>query len=214
MDTITILNTLVTLFSVGGAILAWIAKIRWSDEYIKANEAIIKAKDAILVTKDEEIILLKAQITHYKDLSPEMIWKQVESSKKFYDEYIKTVETEKKAAEKAIKKMEEQINSMQKEGKESETKYQNLQKEHAELKKQFENLNKNLDEIKRQPGKFPVEAVFNTSGSSLAISNMLNRGTAQIISNTLIPFIGDGENLRRWEEIQVEKSTINKIDLD
>ena len=45
------------------AVLAWVAKIRWSKEYRMALDESIQAKDA-------QIDTLKEQLTAYKELSP------------------------------------------------------------------------------------------------------------------------------------------------
>ena len=45
------------------AILAWVAKARWSDEYSKAKEEVIRAKDT-------QIMALEREIKALRDLTP------------------------------------------------------------------------------------------------------------------------------------------------
>ena len=48
------------------AILAWIAKIRWSKEYADAKDQTIRAKD-------EQLRVLQLQLQELKDLNPEQL---------------------------------------------------------------------------------------------------------------------------------------------
>lgn len=66
MDWEFFLPWIVTSISVLAGVLAWIAKLRWSKEYIAAKEEIIKAKDAVIELKDSEVERLKNQIEDIK----------------------------------------------------------------------------------------------------------------------------------------------------
>jgi len=51
-----------TVASALAAVLAWVAKLRWSKEYAAAKEEIIKSKGAQLTIKDEQIRMLRTLI--------------------------------------------------------------------------------------------------------------------------------------------------------
>ena len=51
-----------TVASALAAVLAWVAKLRWSKEYAAAKEEIIKSKEAQLTIKDEQIRMLRTLI--------------------------------------------------------------------------------------------------------------------------------------------------------
>lgn len=96
VDALRPISALVTLGSVGAAILAWVAKIRWSTEYREAKEAGIRALTAQITSlekaKDAEVGALKAQITGLERFLPEQVWLQYEKLAKFYEETSKDLE--------------------------------------------------------------------------------------------------------------------------
>lgn len=75
-----IIYIVTVLFSAIAAILAWVAKLRWSKEYSEAKNEIIRSKEA-------SIELLERQIEQYKDLTPMRIREYFESVKSQLEEY-------------------------------------------------------------------------------------------------------------------------------
>jgi len=67
MDFGTVLSLTVSLLSTFAAILAWIAKLRWSNEYTAAKDEIIRAKDAQISSLENEVRFLR-EITSPKVL--------------------------------------------------------------------------------------------------------------------------------------------------
>jgi hypothetical protein len=61
---------IVTALSIISSILAWLAKIKWSNEFRLSKEAEITSIKEQLKTKDELINLKDSQIQHFKDLNP------------------------------------------------------------------------------------------------------------------------------------------------
>src|SRR5438067_2034694 len=64
-----------------GAILAWVAKLRWSKEYAEAKDQTIRTKDAnieqlksnhelVMKAKDAHIEQLKSQVSGLQELNP------------------------------------------------------------------------------------------------------------------------------------------------
>jgi len=62
-----LLQTITIILSSLAAIMAWFAKIRWSNQFIKAKDEQIKAKDEQIKTKNEQIKLLENNFKHLKD---------------------------------------------------------------------------------------------------------------------------------------------------
>lgn len=59
MDIGTLLPLVVSVLSTIAAILAWVAKLRWSDEFIQAKAAIIEAKEAQIKSLENEVRFLR-----------------------------------------------------------------------------------------------------------------------------------------------------------
>lgn len=59
MDIENILPLIVSILSTVAAILAWVAKLRWSDEFIQAKSAIIEAKEAQIKSLENEVRFLR-----------------------------------------------------------------------------------------------------------------------------------------------------------
>lgn len=64
---------LITLASIVAAILAWVAKLRWSQEFAEAKNAVISAKDEQIKTKQSQIEFLDRQIETLKEQTPERL---------------------------------------------------------------------------------------------------------------------------------------------
>ena len=88
-------NNLITLVSIIAAILAWVAKLRWSKEYSDAKNAVIEAKEASIsekgeqvVTKQSQIVFLEQQIEFFKERTPQKIREHYRSVQEQLEEII------------------------------------------------------------------------------------------------------------------------------
>ncbi len=94
-------ETTAVILSAIAAILAWIAKLRWSNEYEKAKEERLKAKDDIILS-------LKQQIETLKEISPTKLKEQFLSAKSILEEYTILVEKKSKRLQNQISDDESQ----------------------------------------------------------------------------------------------------------
>jgi len=177
-------NLLITILSLIGGILAWVAKILWSSEYSKAKDETIKAKEA-------QIELLNSTIQKYKDFSPEVVYRLYETTKKASENFISVSDQELKAAQ-------EKIEELKIEDQKKKHQLTLTNNEVDSLKKEVDNLAKELIIIKNNPLSVQPNNISSASGSSIAISNLLSRGTVNHIvevTNTYLPlFPGDQFN--------------------
>lgn len=197
-------NTVITILSTFGAMLAWIAKIRWSKEYAQAKDETIKSKDA-------QIQLLERTIQTYKDFSPEVIWRQYESVKKASDEYIKVNDEEKNAAQLELSKLRTEI---EKEKLSGQNRTAELEKKYYLLEKEKDNLENELNIMRSNPGGISGGTIISASGSSLAISTLLNRGTEESIKQVAIPFINSDVIRDQFNKLNKSNPNENKIKFD
>jgi Tfp pilus assembly protein FimV len=102
MNWVQTIQLLVTLFSAAAAILAWIAKLKWSQEYTTAKEAEIKAKDA-------QIDSLNAQIQFWRSITPPELTKYYESVKEGLQKYIQDLKAQLEEAKKKLVEKERRL---------------------------------------------------------------------------------------------------------
>jgi len=102
MDWSIILSLITSLVSAIAAVLAWVAKLRWSKEYAAAKDEVIRAKEA-------QIELLKIEIQTLHELSPVKIREYFVSVKTQLEEYIDLQKSQIKDAETALSRKETQI---------------------------------------------------------------------------------------------------------
>lgn len=103
----TAISLTVSILSTIAAILAWIAKIRWADEYAKAKDEIIKSKE-------EQINSLKNEIGFLRELSPMKIREYFVSVKSQLEEYNNLMEVQLGETKNELKQREQQISELQK----------------------------------------------------------------------------------------------------
>ena len=94
------MQNLITIGSLLVATLAWIAKIRWSKEFIAAKQEILKAKD-------EQLKILEREIRSLREMTPMKIREYFLSVKQQLEEYntelqVRLHELEKELEEKRI----------------------------------------------------------------------------------------------------------------
>lgn len=94
-----ILKDLITLASIIAAILAWIAKLKWSKEYRQATDRIIEAKDA-------EIRVLQKQLEHLDRLNPKELGEWLEGAYRLMTNYTNQLKNQLGSASTRITELE------------------------------------------------------------------------------------------------------------
>lgn len=105
MDWTVILSLITSLLSAIAAVLAWAAKLRWSQEFAAAKDEVIRAKEA-------QIELLKNEIQSLHELSPVKIREYFLSVKTQLEEYIDLQKSQINDAELALSQRDEQIEQL------------------------------------------------------------------------------------------------------
>lgn len=75
-----LMQTLITIGSLAAAILAWIAKLRWSKEFERAKNETIKAKEA-------QIAALEREVKSLQDMTPMKLREYFHSVREQLEEY-------------------------------------------------------------------------------------------------------------------------------
>ncbi len=96
------LQYIITIGSLIGAILAWVAKLRWSKEFEKAKNETIKAKDAQIATLEREVKSLQ-------DMSPMKIREYFHSVKEQLEEYNEELKKQLEQAKEEYAELEKNI---------------------------------------------------------------------------------------------------------
>ncbi len=136
MRTIEIIYSIITILSLIGGILAWIAKLKWSKEYKEAKEAQIEA--------------LKQQVQTFKDFTSDKVKEIFLATKEILEIRIKELEAEliKIETEKNNEKLErERIvrNLEEKLAKNSIELNYKLEQELSKIIKYFKDEDENID---------------------------------------------------------------------
>jgi hypothetical protein len=100
------LSTLAVIVSGAAAVLAWLAKLRWSKEYGAAKDAVIKAKE-------EQIQLLKMEVESLQRMTPMKIREYFESVKKQLEEYNDRLQSEVAAAEELLRHKDVRLSQLE-----------------------------------------------------------------------------------------------------
>lgn len=160
-----ILQLLVTLASAVAAILAWVAKLRWSEEYAKAKDETIRAKGAQIELlerqvienakeKDAQIEALKQRIEGLHELNSPKIREHYLSMKEQLEEHIHQLETDITSRKREIEEKEKEITLLNDSGKKNMSlihelvaKRGNLENEIILLKNELENQHKSMGKL-------------------------------------------------------------------
>jgi chromosome segregation ATPase len=134
MDISQLLPLITSLASALAAVLAWIAKVRWADEYSKAKDETIKAKDAvieikeaqlqtlrtnmdeIIKAKDEQIKVLGLEIKSLSELTPMKIREYFLSVREQMEEYNSLLKKQLDDANKELGNKKKEIDTLRQEG--------------------------------------------------------------------------------------------------
>jgi len=131
-----ILYLSITGLSALAAILAWIAKIRWSNEYRLAKEAQIES--------------LKQQIENLKELTPDKIHRYYINMKEMYSENIDQMDKELGEAKHIISLKQKQIEELEFDKEANKNKIQELIIEKDDLITQVSDLELSVEELRKK----------------------------------------------------------------
>lgn len=143
-----------------GAILAWVAKIKWSKEYRNATDRLLAAKEEIINTKIAEIEGLQKHIENLVRLNPKEIYEWYEGMKKIAYEYTNGLKEQLDLAETKIKDLEKENNDKS-----------------IKAKKAYDDLLQDYDVLKLTSNQHRVPN-FGTLVNSIASSNALSDSTS------------------------------------
>jgi hypothetical protein len=103
-DMMSSLQALTPLAALIAAILAWLAKLRWSKEFAAAKDEAIKAKDAeiaalktqisrvgntkdeVIKAKDPQLAVLDREIQNFRDITPMKLKEYVQTTKEMLED--------------------------------------------------------------------------------------------------------------------------------
>lgn len=158
MDATQILSLLTAFFSTIAAALAWLAKLRWSDEFAKAKDETIKAKqafideytrakdetikskDSIIEAKNAQIAALQMEIENQKELNPMKLREYFESVKTQLEEYNDMLQQRVEEKKKELEQRDIQINELSTERNKESNSYQLLLRERDSLNNSVKGL--------------------------------------------------------------------------
>jgi len=186
INTITLLlYAIAALASIFSAILAWVAKIRWSDEFSAAKNAEVesmktalssveKSSKAQLDIKDEHIKLLEKENSFLNIMTPEVLRKRFADANQGLIATISEMGEEVEELKTELKGKSDQIDSLRKVGEESSEK-ENLLK--AQIKELEDKVNSTETELERlesarlsKPEWEKLDTFINASGTYVAQS--------------------------------------------
>lgn len=136
-----------TILSGAAAVLAWLAKIYWSREYISAKDEIIKAKEA-------QIEQLESQVQHYKDLTPMKIQEYFHSVKEQLEEYNDSLQTKLENTKDQLEKKNEELKKLEQNDQQKSSTITNIKEEKEKLEEQVSELEKDLEKLRINEEEF------------------------------------------------------------
>jgi hypothetical protein len=135
-----IASIITTFLSVIAAILAWVAKIRWSKEYADAKDEIIRAKEA-------QIEVLKSQISSLQELSPVKVKEFHKIVTQELEDYNNRLKAQVAVAESEIAIRDEKIKEMSESGDQQLLQISKLAEENGQLVIYVEMLKEKSEEL-------------------------------------------------------------------
>ena len=168
MDLSQLIPLLASLASAIAAMLAWIAKIRWSDEYSKAKDETIKAKDTLIQVKDaqlqtlitnkdetikakeEQIKVLEREVKSLNELTPMKIREYFLSVREQMEEYNTLLKTQLDDAYKELSLRKVEIAELLDKGEKSASEIDKLEKERQHIAEAAATLEKQLTELQQK----------------------------------------------------------------
>jgi chromosome segregation ATPase len=198
------LQIIAAIISGLAAILAWVAKIRWADEYSKAKEEVIRAKDIQIDTFQREIQSLK-------NLTPMKVQEYFNSVKAQLGGYIEFLKSN---LEKAVVENDElgiQIESYQSMGESYEYEISRLIEDKRRLEDQILEMKRVLEslQIEYYSANDITEKMNNHNGLYLRWLESLNHKSNADISHSHSPFHPIHAESKGSRDEEVEESGEN-----
>src|SRR5947208_229939 len=173
-----------TLVSAAAAVLAWVAKLKWSKEFRDAkdatiqakedqiktlqarheasaaeNDAVLKAKDALIAAKDEQVKLLQTEITNLREFSPSKLREYFLTVRQQLEEYNNLLKSQLEEAQNVIKQKQDEINAVKSEGAAQSEAVKRLEKEKAVIEENTKKLQEKVGalEATERPAVFTFD---------------------------------------------------------
>jgi len=127
---------LITLGSIIAAILAWVAKLRWSKEFADAKDATIQAKDEQIKTKQSHVDFLERENRSLQEQTPEKLL-----------ERYKTIQ---KQLEDVLDKLTNELNNTKAELQTKNNILDSKTKQEADLRKEIEQKEVQIKNFRRE----------------------------------------------------------------
>jgi DNA repair exonuclease SbcCD ATPase subunit len=139
MELIDWIYSIAAVFSTIAAVLAWVAKIRWSDEYREAKEETIKSKEA-------HIEMLQNEVENLHALTPIKMREYFESTKDSLEEFVEVLQTQLDDAKSTLKKKGDEIKELESQNRE----IGRLQQEKETLTEAVDELEEEVEDLSTQ----------------------------------------------------------------
>ena len=143
----------ITLLSILAAILAWIAKLKWSKEYRAAKDEIIRSKEAMIAQLNE-------RIQFYKELTPMKLKEYFDSVKSQLEMQIEDLNTQKEKAAKEINDKNNEIIKLEEDKIINKKEIETLRNEKQQLEISAKTLEQQSVELKELNQKIKQEYYF------------------------------------------------------
>lgn len=168
MDPSQLIALVTSLASATAAVLAWIAKIRWADEYSKAKDETIKAKDMlievkeaqlqtliinkneIIKVKEEQIGVLEKQVKSLSELTPMKIREYFLSVREQMEEYNNLLKKELDDARNELESKSQEISNLKQEGEKNISEIEKLEEERQHIAEAANTLENQLSELRQR----------------------------------------------------------------
>lgn len=203
MDIIYLIGTLLSALA---AVLAWLAKLFWSKEYISAKDEIIKAKEA-------QIESLKSQVDHYKELTPMKIQEYFHSVKEQLEEYNDALQLKLEKAKSQIEEKSQELEKLQKNDKKKTTEIESIEKEKSKLENQVVELEEDLIKLRRNEEEFNTIRIPKIDVSALAnVSKMFNESLTKNLGSQLAQISTSMEYLKGMAD-SIPLETVEEMEM-
>jgi hypothetical protein len=165
---------IITVLALIGAILAWVAKLRWSKEFAAAKDEALKAKNEQVTTlektvsslqttqeqtiraKDAEIAALQREVQTYQNLTPMKLREYTESMKQMFEEMASMLQEQLNQAQLRIKDLTAKIDQLEAAHDTQAAELEELKAIRVQLEERTHALTNQLDEFKRYYDKSDI----------------------------------------------------------
>jgi DNA repair exonuclease SbcCD ATPase subunit len=103
---------LVALISAVGGVLAWIAKLRWSQEFAQAKDATIAAKDAEIAAKEAQIKGLERELEFLRTINPKILREYNEAALQSLREFVELLQQKLEEAESRVHQLTSELTDL------------------------------------------------------------------------------------------------------